>query len=147
MPDHLDPGIGEHPGAEHMIRMHVGQDQVRDGQIRGGPHRREQRLAFRPAAAGIDDRDTLVADDETQVGDVAQVVRVGDLLSAGAQIDTGRDLGDLQRLRNRLRGDPRAFVDAVLRPGGDRQQPNRQQGQRESDMGVSVQLRHLLDSR
>ena len=52
----------------------------------------EQRLADARAAAGIDDGDGIVADDEAGVGDVAGVARREQLVAALVHEDAGRDL-------------------------------------------------------
>ena len=61
--------------------------------------RGKQARAFARAAAGIDHRDRIVADDEADIGGVALVGLVHHVDVADVNVDAGRDLGDGQRRR------------------------------------------------
>ena len=58
--------------------------------------RGKQAGSFARAAAGIDDRNRIVADDEADVGDVALIGLVHHIDVADVDVDPGRDLGDGQ---------------------------------------------------
>jgi hypothetical protein len=75
--------------AEHVVGMHVRVDDVLDRQLGAGADRFEQLLADARAAAGVDDGDRLVADDETGVGGIAGVARVERLVAAFVHEDAG----------------------------------------------------------
>ena len=60
--------------AEDVIGMLMGIDHIEDGLRRARTNGSEQSLADRHAAAGVDDGYALVADHETNIGDVAQVL-------------------------------------------------------------------------
>jgi hypothetical protein len=54
--------------AEEMVGMNVRVDDVSDRFRRAGPDRGEQPEPFTHAAAGIDDRNRLTADDKSEIG-------------------------------------------------------------------------------
>ncbi len=58
--------------AKDVIRMLVGIDDIEDGFVSASADGGEQPLADRHAAAGVDDRHTLVADHEADIGDIAR---------------------------------------------------------------------------
>ena len=60
--------------AEDVIGMFVRVDDIEDRLVRAGADRRQQSPADRHAAARIDDGHAVVADHETDVGDVAEVL-------------------------------------------------------------------------
>ena len=92
--------------AEDMIGMHVALDEVADRQVGVPPDGFPQSLAPEPAAAAVDHRDLLAADDEADIGDGAEIGRGHFGVNALRDKEPGRDLGDR-----------RAVGRAAARPG------------------------------
>jgi hypothetical protein len=80
-----------------VVGVDVGQDNITDRPIRAGADRRSQRASFREAAAGIDDRDGLIADDEADIGDRVLVRGRRLLVHSVVDKDAGRDFRHRQR--------------------------------------------------
>ncbi len=75
-------------------------------QLRARADRLEEALSDARAAAGVDHRDAVAADDEARIGGVALVARGKDLVAALVDENAGRDLLDFERLgpQRRRRG-------------------------------------------
>ena len=63
----------ERSGAQHVVGVHVREDHVAHGSLRDAPDRRTQRCTHRQRAARVDHCDTAVADDEADIGLVAEI--------------------------------------------------------------------------
>ena len=73
MSDEGRAGLDEGAIAESMIGMGVGVDDVANELLRLFAQRREEGAAFDQAAARVDHRDRVVADDRSEIGDVARI--------------------------------------------------------------------------
>ena len=94
--------------------MHVGVDDVADGRGRAGADRGAQPLPFADTAAGIDHRDCLVADHESNIGDRPFIVPRHQCEGAGMHEYPRRYFGDDQ------------WLDRLLRMGSKKQGAERQ---------------------
>ena len=82
MADDLGAAIGEGGGAHDVVGMDMGEDEVADRQRRRGFDRLPQQPAMRQAAARVDHRDRITADDEAGIGQGIEIFRRGVLIEA-----------------------------------------------------------------
>ena len=102
--------------AEDMVGVDVGVDHVADRLGRAGADRRQQPAPFTHAAAAIDHRDPLVADDKSEIGNRTFVVTRHEREGAGVNKDPARHLGYSEGFRKLLRAG-----DEIHRAGGEHQ--------------------------
>ena len=112
--------------AEHVVGMIVGVDDEAHRQIGHGADRRQQVLTLAEAAATVDDRHRLPADDEGEVGDAAAVGGREILVGAAMDIEARGHFHDRQRCRRR--------------PGGGEQQARGQPGREPAPHWVATWL-------
>ena len=86
-----------------MIWVHVGIDHIADRNFRGGLHRRLEAFPLCLTAAGIDDGDTVVADDEPDVGNLSMILRIGQKVPALMDINALGDRLDGEGFGERIR--------------------------------------------
>lgn len=79
---------------EDMIRMTVGVDDILDWLVGDAPHRFSKRTALAHAAAGIDDRNSIAANDKTDIGDGPLVLRVHQFIDPEVNVNAWRHLAD-----------------------------------------------------
>ena len=131
MPDEIGVVVAEGGGPEDVVGMDVGQDHISDRPIRAGADRCAQRASLREAAAGVDDRHGLIADDEADIGDRVLVRGRRLLVHSVVDKDAGRDF------RHRQRG---GFRTTCRRPehDGDREdgRPPDNTGERQEEPGL-----------
>ena len=101
MSDECRPGGLEGRRSKYVIWVDMRQDDVADWLGCDRAHRREQFLADRDTAAGVDDRDGVIADDEPGIGDVATIFRAGYSHEALVRVDARRQLAHERLLRVR----------------------------------------------
>jgi hypothetical protein len=82
-----------------MIGMNVRIDDVAHRFIAGMSDGVFERSALFGIAAGVDDGDAAVADDETDVGYGAVIAGIGRFMNAEMHMDSGRHLGNRQNRR------------------------------------------------
>jgi len=84
--------------AEDVVRMFVRVDDVED-RLRGpGANRGEEPSPYLDAAARVDDGDALIADNEADVGDIAEIVLAHERDGAGVSEHAGRDFVNGERI-------------------------------------------------
>ena len=97
MADDLGAAIGEGGRAHDVVGMDMGEDEVADRQRRRRFDGLPQQPAMRQAAARVDHRDRIAADDEAGIGQRVEIVRRGVLIEARQDEDAGSDLGGSSR--------------------------------------------------
>jgi hypothetical protein len=112
--------LDERRVAEQVVGVDVARDHVADRPAGDLPDRLAQPCPGAQAAAAVDDRDRVGADDEADVGDRALVLGARELMHALMDEDAGRDLRHRQRPPGR--GAPRRQTDAGERAAGCRNQ-------------------------
>ena len=80
-----------------MIRMIVGQNRIADRQIGSRLDRCKQGLATQLTAAGVDDGNGAVANNETDIGKIAFVLGIGFLMLPLVHEYAGRHFGYAKR--------------------------------------------------
>src|SRR5262249_22981216 len=89
--------------AEYVVGMHMRVDDIADGLGRMGADRSKQPASLAHAAAGINDRDSVVADDETEIGNGTLVVMGHKLERADMSKHSTRQLRYGERFKESLR--------------------------------------------
>ena len=111
MADEIGVVVSKGGRAEDMVGMHMGEDHIANRAIGMRADRRAQRRSLGEAAAGVDDRDSIGADNESDIGD-AVLVGCGSLaLHAVVNEYSGGDFGYRQSQifgvgRNRRKDEP-----------------------------------------
>jgi hypothetical protein len=91
MAHEADPRRLEGKVAVNVIRMDVGVDDITDGSWAELPDLLFQGESLLRASSAIDDGDAALTDDESDIGDLAPIVLVRQLVDALMNVDTRRN--------------------------------------------------------
>ena len=97
MADELRLFLPESNIAEHMIIMNMRVDHITDRQRGYAPHGLSQRAADGGRAASVDHRDTFVADDEADIGDIVIIGMLQPDMFALMHVNPRGDFAQVER--------------------------------------------------